>query len=174
MKTFFAALLLSVTLASQATELVKLHDGSVAKCESRIDVARHGLSGVYRPLDITKNSMNIEFLRCTEREGKFAFVRDFSFESRKVSPLIAPERKLVVERRKVSLMLVNGKGNLVDQQLLTKEADGIYSVEFNMISAKDKPIEMFVQSRYKLIDAETGSVIDEGLESLGSFRLLAK
>ena len=185
MKLLLAAFVLSLSSLTHANDLIKLLDGSVARCESRIDVARHNITGVYRPVSVVREGemaeIRIEFLRCVESKTKFGFEREAEIEARSVRPVMTPERELLVERSKISLVVMNGKGELVDRQEMSKGLNGLYIVrvktegrDYDDSPEGKKSLEIHVQANYKITDTETGNVIDQGRDAYGSYRLIVK
>lgn len=167
MKLFAVALLFS-TLTAQA-EILKLHDGTVAKCESKADVLQHSVSGVYRPVSLIGNKIKIEILTCRESGSGFRFKRDADFEDKTIRTIVGPERTLHVEHSALSILLVNGDSKLIDKKELIKGKDNLYSAELNL--SDDSFLEFHIQSQLKLSDAFSGEVIDQGVDSYGAFRI---
>lgn len=187
MKILVSALMLSLSTGVMANDLIKMIDGGVARCESRVDVVRHNLSSVYRPLSAVRNgekvTLRLEFLRCVEnkRNNTFGFEREPELMVRTVRPLLSPDRELNVVRRDLSVVVMNGKGVKVDKQELKEVGAGVYTVtvkttaeEYDDSPLGKKSLELHVQSIMKITDADTGEVIDQGLEALGAYRIVVK
>lgn len=191
MKKIMAASLIALSFSTLAvTDLIKTHDGSVVTCQSKADVARHALSGVYRPVKMNKainsSDITIEFLKCVQSGNSFKFVRDYSFEQRasKVTDFGTRDlskRNIQISRSNITLLAYNGKGDLIDRQTLEKNEDGTYStsittkaLNYDNSPAGRSSFEISVQSQFTLDDLESGANIDRGLENLGSFRLVVK
>lgn len=186
MKSLLAAGLVLLSFSSLASEIIKLQDGSVAVCESKVDVARHTFSSVYRPLEYKQDGatgyIKIEFLRCMEdKNGKFSFKRDTDLGVRTINPVLNPNQTLELTRSKLMVTVTNGKSAVVDRQELTLVQDGIYTATFSVVSSEYDPspagkksLLIHVQSLRKIIDLDTAEVLDQGLEHLGAYRIVIK
>lgn len=168
MKTLFASFVFLTSLAAQA-EIIKLHDGTVARCESKADVLQHSVSGVYRPVSVKGNKIKIEILTCTESGEGFVFKRDGNFEDKTIRTMFGPERTLRVEHSAISVLVVNGDNKLIDKRELIKGSDNLYSAEVRLINHPF--IEFHIQTLVKLSDAFSGEIIDQGVDSYGAFRI---
>lgn len=193
MKNFMKSMILaSAVLTSaqvMADSLIKTHDGTIATCQSKLDVETHAVGAIYRPVKIEQTEstakITVEFLKCTSEKNQFKFVRDLSLEKRnsKVTDFSTTDlskKEISMTRSNTSLLAFNGKGNLIDKQVLKRNADGTYSVTINTQAAEydnsptgKKSFEIAVQSEFTLVDS-TGSLIDTGFENLGSYRLIVK
>lgn len=185
------ALTFAMTSASQvlASDLIKIHDGTIAGCQSKRDVEAHAIGAVYRPVKLEQNEksakITVEFLRCVNTNGQFKFVRDQSLEKRKsaVTDLSTSDHskvELVMERTNTVILAFNGKGDLIDRKALNRNADGTYSatistdaLEYDNSPVGKKSLEIAVQSVFVLNDTK-GVLIDRGYENLGSYRLIVK
>lgn len=186
MKCFLALAIVLSSFSGLASEIIKLQDGSIARCESKVDVARHNFSSVYRPLEFKHDGsvafVKVEFLRCLEdKNGKFSFKRDTEIGARNVTTALNTNRVYQVTRSKILVTVANGKGELADRQELTSIEDGIYSGHFSVIAKEyddsplgKKSLVMHVQSMRKIVDLDTAEVIDQGLEHLGAYRIIIK
>lgn len=168
MKRCFAVIVLLTSLASQA-EIIKLHDGTVARCETKADVARHSISGVYRPVSVESNRIVIEILTCKESKNGYVFKRDSNFEDKTIRPIVSPERKLHIEHSALTVLIVNGDSKLVDKKELIKGRDNLYSANFN--PGNDDFIEFHIQTQIKLTDVDSGEIIDQGVDTYGAYRI---
>lgn len=186
MKNLLALALLLTSAASFASDLIKLQDGSVATCNSRVDVNRHMFSSVYRPLKFTKTGdsayIKVEFLRCVEsKNGTFGFERETQISSRTVSPILNPDKKIEITRSLFQVTVTDAKYAIVDRQELTLVEDGVYEATFSTLTdayenspAGKKSVIMNVQSKFKMVDLDTAQVIDQGLQHLGGYRIVVK
>ncbi|MFP5386327.1 MAG: hypothetical protein ACLGHN_09635 [Bacteriovoracia bacterium] len=184
MKALIALCVLITSFVSHAG-LIKLLDGTVARCNSKVDAARHEISGVYRPVALGSKGnravIKIEFLRCTEENDKFTFKRVIDFENHTISPLLSPDRRIQIENKNLELIVANGNGKLVDRVSLKKGSDGLYSGSINLITTQydnspvgKKSLVIHIQSIMKITDADNGMIIDEGLRPYGSYRIVVK
>ena len=184
MKKILAAVILFSSLVAQA-DLIKLHDGSVATCNSKAEVARYDISGVYRPVSVKRNGdrakIKIEFMSCVEENEKFLFKREKSFEERLINPLVSPDRNIHVTHSDIHLVITNDKGLLVDKRLMVKGADGLYSAEVSLIASEydhspvgKESLLIHIQTKLTITDADTGIVIHKGIEAYGAYRIVVK
>lgn len=189
-KSLTLAALITTSFQALASDLIKTHDGAIATCQSKSDVEKHAIGGIYRPVKIeqSQNSAKItlEFLRCVHNNGQFKFVRDQSIEKRKSSVTDLSTRdlstvELSMQRSNTSILAFNGKGDLIDRQALKKNADGTYSAKISTLALDydnspigKKSLEIAVQSEFVLDNLFTGENVDRGYENLGSYRLIIK
>lgn len=172
---------------SFGSNLIKLHDGTLAKCDSRYDFFRHNLSGVYRPVRIERNehtaTITVEYLRCDIKAEGFGFTRDRHVEDRMVvlerGSMYSEDKVLRIQRNDLSLVAFSHLGEVVDRRPLVKNADGtftatisIFAQEYDNSPEGRKSIEISVQSLKSIDDYITGKNIDRGSESLGFYRLI--
>lgn len=184
MKTILAAVVLFSSFLAQA-DLIKLHDGTVASCNSKSDVARYDISGVYRPVSMKRNGdsarIKIEFMSCVEEKNKFLFKREKSFEDRLINPIISPDRNVQISHSDIQIVVTNGKGLLVDKRPLVKGSDGLYSADINLVASEYDPspagresLEVHVQTKVSITDADTGMIIHHGIDAYGAYRIVVK
>lgn len=178
---------LMLSFSAMGSELIKTHDGQIARCQSSQDVYEQALGGTYRPIKIIKKkhsiTVTIEFLSCISSRGSYKFVRDYAFEKRTkiLTNYGDPEYtqiKLSKTRKNISLIAFNGLGELIEKAPLKKNRDGSYTTIINTeVQATDdippgkKSFELTVQSIFSLFD-DTLKVYDSGYENLGSYRYL--
>ena len=182
MKNLILAAVVIFSGAVSAQEMLKTLDGSVARCESAADVYQHQFHAVYRPLLSKKltnsTEIKIEFLRCVESNKEFKFVRDDNYQSRTV---LVDGAEYKIERTEPKLYASSGMGRLASEAKLKKNADNTYTASLNTINvsyddapAGKKSVVVGVQSVFTLTEVSTGRVIDNGYETLGSYRLILK
>lgn len=185
MKSIILAMTVLVSTQAFASDLVKTYDGTIATCQSNVDVESHAIGAIYRPVKLEKSdktaTITIEFLKCT----KDGFVRDLSVEKRvtKVTDLSTRDLSKVevsMQRSSTQLLAFNGLGELIDRQALNRNEDGTYSAKINIdvLNLDDAPtgkksLEVAVQSVFELKNSK-GELIDNGFENLGSYRLIVK
>ena len=186
MKMFaLVATLFSLSSFAQVDTLIKQYDGSVARCETKADAFQHRFSSVYRPIELKQSenqaNIRIEFLKCVENKDGYGFVRDNNIESRVLADEFIEERKLKIAKKNFSMIAVNGKGKLIDRASLKANDDGTFSAvlntkadEYDLSPKGKKSLDVLVQSQFEIIDTNYNQVIDRGIESLGSYRLIIK
>lgn len=81
MKILLATLLITSAFAAQATELLRMKDGTSASCKTKYDVTYSKVNNVYsfsnpemeESEDSVAFALDVNFYECTENNGKFSF-----------------------------------------------------------------------------------------------------
>ncbi|MES2525503.1 MAG: hypothetical protein V4598_00385 [Bdellovibrionota bacterium] len=188
MRLLLASLML-VSFSAFANDIVKVTDGSVALCKTKVDVMRYATSGIYRPVSFVRTedsaTLTVEFLRCVQQGDSFAFVRDNSLEKRivtvKAGPFSREDITVEVKRNDVTGVAFASSGRVYNRGDMKKNADNTYTQKMPIESANfevnrngDRFFEMTVAYKVKITNQATGAVLDSKLEHLGSYRIYVK
>ena len=186
---FLLAFLLLTSFGAFANDIIKVVDGSAAFCKSKADVLRYQSYGVYRPLKFVRNAdsatLTVEFLRCVKNGEDFMFVRDDRFENRvltiEAGPFSREGMKVEITRSDVAAVTFNTNGRVYQHAHLKKHADNTYSqtlpierTNYETNRNGEHFLEMSVSYKVKVTDQNTGKVIDEKVEYLGSYRVYVR
>lgn len=187
MKLILVSLFLSFSAFSN--DIVKVSDGSVALCKSKVDVLRYETSAVYRPLSFVRGeedaTLTVEFLRCVQEGSEFKFIRDTSLEGRVVKVMAGPfsreDMTIEIKRSEVAGVTFSSRGRVYNRNEMKKNGNNTYSqtmplemANFEVNRNGDRFFDMTVSYKVKMTDVATGKVIDSKLEHLGSFRVFVK
>lgn len=188
MRTLLAALMF-VSFSAMGGDIIRI-EGGRASCKTKADVLLYQTSAVYRPVNLAQHgetaSLTVEFLRCVEQNGKFAFVRDRSFENHTVTvepgPLHREELAVDVIRNDIQAVTFNTNGFVLNRSEMQRNGDSTYSQTLP-IGAMDsletdrngeRFFEMAVSYKVMIKNRETGKIIDSKREYLGSYRVFVK
>lgn len=187
MKFILVALLMS--FSAFANDIIKITDGSIAHCKSKVDVLRYQTSAIYRPLSFVRGNdsatLTVEFLRCVQSGDEFKFVRDTNLENRIVKveagPFSREDMTMKVERSEIAGVTFSSRGRVYNRNEMKKNANNTYTQtmpmerdNFEMDRNGNRFFEMAVSYKVKISDAVTCRVLDSKLEHLGSFRVYVK
>lgn len=189
MRTLLVTLMLT-SFSSFATEIIKVSDGSVAKCESKIDVYRYRASMIYRPLSFKivdgNAEVKVEFLKCIQDGETFRMVQDKNIFERIVviepGPFSREQKTIRIEREKFSLIAYRSEDvRLLAKNALSYNGDNTFSatlpLEMSDLQVNrngQRFFEMTVSHKMKMIDAATNREIDSRVDFLGSYRMVIK
>jgi hypothetical protein len=200
MASFLLTNLLAVNSVVSANEsqpvfdFDKTFDGGIVKCESLEDYNFHLLRGVYKPIALTKSLngsdflLEIEFQSCSDLGKTFRFVKDLTFEKKTVtlkndSPAAGKNRqvKVTLTRKNFRVIAFTQKGKLLLKSPLIKSLEGNFLANLKLSTLKiqtldtnssgENFLDLSVQYDYELVNSETGTIIDSGIQSLSAFRL---
>lgn len=187
MKFMIVALL--VSFSAFANDIIKVTDGSIALCKTKVDVLRYQTSAIYRPLSFVRGddsaTLTVEFLRCVQSGEEFKFVRDTSLESRVVKiaagPFSREDMTMKIERSEVAGVTFSSGGRVYNRNEMKKNWNNTYTQKmpldrdsFEVDRNGNRFFEMAVSYKVKVINAVTGVIIDSKLEHLGSYRVYVK
>lgn len=186
----FLILFSLLSLNTFANEIIKVSDGSVAKCDNKVDVYRYRASLVYRPIDFTyadgKAQVKVEFLRCIQDGETFGFVEDKNIFQRTVviepGPFSRETMTIRIEREKFNVVGYRSD----DTRLLTKGE--LQAGRNNKFTATlpivlgdlqvnrngDRYFEMTISSKMSMYDAATDRKIDARMDFMGTYRMIVK
>lgn len=187
MKSLIAALIL-LSFSSFASEILKVSDGSVALCESKVDVYRYRAGLVYRPLGfkvIDGNAeVTVEFLKCVQEGDTFKFVTDKNISSRTIVVETASreQRTIRIEREKFALVAYRSNDiRLLSRTELADNGNHTYTATLPLVLSDlqvnrdgKRFFEMSLSHKIKLVDDETNRVIDARTDFLGTYRMVIK
>ncbi len=189
MKLLFVILSL-VSLSTFANEIIKISDGSVAKCDTKVDVLKYRAQSIYRPLSFEFRNgaadVTVEFLKCVQEGEAFKFVRDTNISERTVTfeagPMSRDGQTVRIEREKFTLVAFRSDTvRIHSKNELTSNGDNTYSASLplkvaNLQESRDgeKFFEMTVSNKMVMIDEATNRVIDSRIDFLGSYRMTVK
>jgi hypothetical protein len=185
MKLFVLLTALLSTSVFAQDQLLKTIDGSVATCESKADVFNMTLKSVYRAkmVKVTEGTaeLNIEFLKCVEKDGNFLFVTDKSLTSRTA---YYNGRNLELTRSAPSLVVLDDELSKITvlKNSIKKNKDGTYQAKIQTAiqggpstsRTSSNVIEFAVRMEYKITDLDTLEILDHGVHFMGSYRLIIK
>lgn len=175
MKSLLLAFAILSSMVAHA-DVVKIFDGTSAVCQSKADVASHTIYGAYRPVTLRQNGdftvVEIEFLKCVEKNGEFAFERDMNFDDKETLSPYEPQQHIRIKRKKLELVANDLNGESVVRGSLVKKASGLFEASLKL--PESSMIDFHVQSVIQITDLDTGVVLDEGLDAYGGFRLIIR
>ncbi len=189
MKALLATLML-MSFSSFATEIIKVSDGSVAKCESNVDVYRYRAEMIYRPLDFKVVNGNakvkIEFYKCIQENGEFKFVLDKDIENRTVviepGPFSRETTTIRIQREKFSVVAYRSDDTrMLSKNELISNGNHTYSAtlplnlaDLQVNRSGQRYFEMTVSFKMTMFDAATNRPIDSRIDFLGTYRMVIK
>ncbi len=186
----FLLLLSLLSLNVFANEIIQGSDGSIAKCESKVDVYRYRVNMVYRPLEFKvvdgNAKIKMEFLKCVNDNGVFKFILDKDIATRTVviepGPFSTETTTIRIDREKFAVVAYRSDDTrMLSKNDLVSNGDHSYSVTLPLVMgdlqvnrAGQRYFDMSVSFKMTMFDAATNRPIDSRVDFLGTYRMVIR
>lgn len=179
LKILFVLFALITSTSALSQEVIKMHDGSIVRCQNLVDVTQNLSRAIYRTLktDIHEEGvvLTVEFLKCVQGLERYGFIRDDQFSERLVS---FKNRTIKISRKTPIVIVTKNDSRVIAQKELNRRGNNTYTaflpVTKSMADRTSKGeyfIEYNIRMHETVKDVESGAIIDSGDKFLGTFRL---